>query len=221
MDAAPPPSFGFSLFAAALPAALWCCLLSPFALLWWMPWSIVLSYVKEIIPDAIPIESLLHLYAAYDSIVEAGWTSWWSTILGTLILQKAMGLSHEAVWDAFEPFVVGRKGHGAGTQRTVAKGRKPDMLDKDGQPLGAQTVLVPGTQLRVDRHDGRGFQPFVIPGEPVFTNERKAIEAFFTKDELEAMRSANVRCWDNGAQALLPKERAEQIRDTHGLWRES
>ena len=226
MGDATPPSFSFAIAAAAIPAAAWCCFLPLVSLLWWLPASIVASYGKEMLPDSLPIESALHLYAAYSAIVDAEWERWWAIMFGTLLLQKAMGLSHEAIWDAFEPFIIGRPGHGVGTTKKVflpksTPGRERDVLDKDGNPLGAQTVLAPGTQIRVDAHDGRGFQPFIIPGTPTFSNERKAIEAFFTKQELDALHAAGVRPWDSGAQNILQASRVKSIRDEYGLWKSS
>ena len=163
---------------------------------------------------------MVHLYAAYNAIIAAGWASWWSIVPGALLAQKAMGLTHEAIWDAFEPFVFGRPGHGAGYRREVRQSRKPDLLDKDGKPLGSQTVLCPGTQVRVDKHDGRGFQPFIIPGEPTFPSERKAIEALFTKEELGALKAARAKPWEKEAQHVLTSERVAELREMHGLWKQ-
>ena len=222
-DAASPPSFFFCLVAAAPPAVLWSVFLSPVTLFWWLPATVIATYAMEYLSDSSSIVvSGMHLYAAYRAIEEAEWERWWTTLLGTFLFSKAMGLSHESIWDAFEPLLIGRKGHGAGTRKTVAHGRKPDVLDKDGKPLGRQSLLMPGTQLRVDAHDGRGFQPFVIPGEPTFPSERKAIEAFFTKEELGALKEAGVRPWDEvGARKVIAPARFEEIRSTHGLWKQA
>jgi hypothetical protein len=222
-DEASPPSFLFCLVAALPPIAVWCCFLSPVTLFYpWLPITVAASYLNEVLSDQSFFVSVLHLYAAYQAINEENWERWWTTIVGMFLLSKAMGLAHESIWDAFEPLLVGRKGHGAGTRKTVAHGRKPDMTDKDGKPLGSQSLLVPGTQVRVDTHDGRGFQPFIIPGDPTFPSERKAIEAFFTKDELSALKEAGVRAWDEaGARKVLAPERFEEIRSTHGLWKQA
>jgi hypothetical protein len=93
--------------------------------------------------------------------------------------------------------------------------------DKDGRPLGPQTVLAPGTQIQLDTHDGQGFQPFILPGYPVFTNERKAIEAIFTADELAALKAVGYKPWDAEAERFLPEERVRQIRTQHGLWKKA
>jgi hypothetical protein len=176
--------------------------------------SIVMTLPYMPLPESVPVLNLVHLYAAFSACEEAQWESWWKIALGSLLLAKAMGLAHESLWDAFEPLLVGREGHGAGTPVR----RSADMLDKDGRPLGPQSLLMPGTQLRVDAHDGRGFRPFVVPGEPVFPSERKAIEAFFTSDELGALKAAGIGPWEARAREVLPPERLAEIRETYGLW---
>ena len=212
-ESMPPPSFGSTMVAAAVPTALWCCFLPLSDLLWWLPASIFLSLCKDMVPESIPVESVLHLYAAYSAIADARWVSLWSILPGTLLLQKAMGLSHEAIWDALKPFV--KPDHGTEVQHR----RKPDMLDKDGKTLGPQTLLCPGTQIRLDNHDGRGFQPFIIPGEPTFPSERKAIEAFFTDEELDALKAARIKPWEDEAQQVLTPGRVVKLREEHGLWK--
>lgn len=204
--------FGAALFAAFF-AVLWSFFLPFSALLWWLPASFLASRAKEMVPDGMPVESLLHLYATWDSIVAAGWESWWQILIGCVTLQKAMGMAHEG---ALEALNGGQKNDRNG----AANGRPVDMLDKDGRPLGPQTVLVPGTQVRVDAHDGHGFRPYIMPGEPTFPSERRAIEAFFTKEERDALRASNVKPWESGARSVLTRERFEQIREEQGLWRD-
>ena len=191
-------------------------MLSFYDFLWWLPVSIAIPHMS--LPEAFPALSLVHLYATYSAIYAAGWESWWRTLLGTFLLSKAMGLAHESIWDAFEPLIIGKPGHGAGVD--PVRHNQPSVLDKDGQPLGPQSVLLPGTQLRVDRHDGKGFRPHVIPGRPVSTNERRAIEAFFTQEERDALKAAGVEPWHLDARKVLPKERCEELREEHGLWRD-
>lgn len=197
---------------AAPFVAAWACFLPLYSFFWWLPGSVIIGYLP--LPESIPCVSLMHLYATFSAIDDAEWQSWWSIGVGTFILSKAMGMAHEYICEGFEPiFFGGREGHGAGTC-------EPDILDKDGKPLGAQTVLVPGSQLRMDLHDGGGCLPYIIPGKPVFHNERQAIEGFFTKDELAALKSSGIKPWEASARTALTKERADQIRDQHGLWRE-
>ena len=223
---ASPPSAWFCLAVAVPPAVIWYCFLPIYNLAWWLPISIAVPYLP--LPESVPVLGLLHLYATYDAIVEAEWSSstwfcWLKIISAMFLLAKAMGLTHESIWDALEPALIGREGHGAGRRRAVPQGnsgRKPDMLDKDGRPLGSQSVLVPGTQLQIDVHDGGGFRPFIIPGEPTFPSERRAIEAFFTKEEHQALKEASIRPWDPSASKVLTKERFESVREEHGLWRE-
>jgi hypothetical protein len=217
-----PPSFIFCSLSAAPFVALWACFLPLYTFFWWLPVSIVVTEGRLFcgLPDSIPLVGLLHLYATFWTIVDDSWESWWKIGLGTLLLSKVMGIGHEALWDAFEPFVFGREGHGAGTQQTVSR-RPPDVRDKDGRPLGPQTVLAPGTQIQLDTHDGQGFQPFILPGCPVFTNERKAIEAIFTADELAALKAVGYKPWDAEAERFLPEERVRQIRTQHGLWKKA
>ena len=127
-------------------------------------------------------------------------------------------LQHESIWDAFEPLIFGRTGHGAGTLKETPRAKMPDMLDKDGRPLGPSSVLVPGTRLRVDTHDGRGFRPYVIPGKPSFPSDKKEIKAFFTTAELDALRAAGIEPWDEKARTVLTAERSAEIHATFGLW---
>ena len=127
------PSWTFCLAAAAPPAAIWCCFLPLTTLIAWLPLSIVVPYMP--LPESVPFLSLVHLYASYSACVDALWESWWSLALGTFLLAKAMGLAHESFWDAFEPFIVGREGHGAGVQRPMV--HHGHMLDKDDKPTNA------------------------------------------------------------------------------------
>ena len=213
--AASPPSLLFCLACAAPPAAIWCCFLPFRALCWpWLLISIALPYT----PIHEALLGLVHLYAAYSAIQEAEWQSWWSVLLGSFLLAKAMGLAHESLWDAFEPLLIGSDGHGAGKREPSTERKPASVLDKDGKPLGPQSCLVPGTQLRLDAHDGRGYLPYVIPGKPVFGSERKAIEAFFTSEELDALKAADIRPWDERAPTVIAAERADEIRREHGLW---
>jgi hypothetical protein len=55
----------------------------------------------------------------------------------------------------------------------------------------------------------------------VFTNERKAIEAIFTADELAALKAVGYKPWDAEAERFLPEERVRQIRTQHGLWKKA
>ena len=123
-----------------------------------------------------PLHWLLHLYATYSAIEDAEWQTWWKFGLGTLLLSKAMGMAHESIWAAFWDLVVtdGAETRNDERQKEMHSAQLPffgKALDKDGHPLGAQSMLVPGTQLKVDVHDGRGYRPFVIPGEPIFDTE--------------------------------------------------
>jgi len=119
-DAAPmptddePPSALFSLFAAVLPAVPFCCFLHPSALLWWFPvWVAVFYLPMPAMLQEGPKNFMLCTLAVYYSAHAEGWSTP-RVLLGTAVLAQLMNLTHQALWDAAEPLLIGSPNHGRG-----------------------------------------------------------------------------------------------------------
>ena len=119
-DAAPmptdddPPSALWCLFAALLPAVLFCCFLHPSALLWWFPVWVAVFYLPlpAMLQDG-PKNFMLCTVAVYWSAHAEGWSTP-RVLLGTVVLAQLMNLTHQALWDAAEPLLIGSPNHGRG-----------------------------------------------------------------------------------------------------------
>ena len=119
-DAAPmptdddPPSTLWCLFAALLPAVLFCCFLHPSALLWWFPVWVAVFYLPlpAMLQDG-PKNFMLCTVAVYWSAHAEGWSTP-RVLLGTVVLAQLMNLTHQALWDAAEPLLIGSPNHGRG-----------------------------------------------------------------------------------------------------------
>ena len=124
--------------------------------MWSFPCWVAVFYLP--LPRAVPKTYMLSLAAVFRSLTVEGWTSWLSLIVGTLIFAQAMNLTHSALWDAAEPFLIGNPSHGRGRQVERAA-KKHSITDLDGRPLGPDTLLVPGTKVLLDG------KPHTIPGQ--------------------------------------------------------
>ena len=119
-DAAPmptdddPPSALWCLFAASLPAVPFCCFLHPSALLWWFPAWVAVFYLPlpAMFQDG-PKNFMLCTLAVYCSAHAEGWSTT-RALLGTAVLAPLMNLTHQALWDAAEPLLIGNPNHGRG-----------------------------------------------------------------------------------------------------------
>ena len=119
-DAAPmptdddPPSALWCLFAASLPAVPFCCFLHPSALLWWFPVWVAVFYLPlpAMFQDG-PKNFMLCTLAVYWSAHAEGWSTP-RALLGTALLAPLMNLTHQALWDAAEPLLIGNPNHGRG-----------------------------------------------------------------------------------------------------------
>ena len=119
-DAAPmptdddPPSALWCLFAASLPAVPFCCFLHPSALLWWFPAWVAVFYLPlpAMFQDG-PKNFMLCTLAVYWLAHAEGWSTP-RALLGTAVLAPLMNLTHQALWDAAEPLLIGNPNHGRG-----------------------------------------------------------------------------------------------------------
>ena len=119
-DAAPmptdddPPSALWCLFAASLPAVPFCCFLHPSALLWWFPVWVAVFYLPmpAMLQDG-PKNFMLCTLAVYWSAHADGWSTP-RALLGTVAMAPLMNLTHQALWDAAEPLLIGNPNHGRG-----------------------------------------------------------------------------------------------------------
>jgi len=145
-----PPSALWCLFAAFLPAVPFCCFLHPATLLWWFPpWVATFYLPLPPVIRSVPKNFVLSLIAVCHSMVAEGWTSRARMLIGTFFLGQLMNLVHQALWDAFEPILIGNPNHGRGRQEERPMPKR-EILDKDGRPLGPNSVLLPGTEVLVD-----------------------------------------------------------------------
>ena len=222
---ASPPSTGFCLFAAAVPAAPFCLYLPASLLLFSLPVWVFIFYLP------LPLTSYKTFAACtlatyYGLTVLEGWMSWWKIAAGTFFLAQCMNLSLSALWDAAEPFLIGSPNFGSGKQLVRHPPKRRVILDKDGKPLGPQTVLLPGTELLVDG------KPYIVPGERVTAATsiaagdptRAAAAAAFTQNELDALAMMGVKPWDPVARDALEKlfraeALAERARSDVGVFR--
>ena len=108
------PSTLWCLFAALLPAIPFCCFLQASALLWWFPvWVAVFYLPMPSMLEGGPKNFMLCTVAVYWSAHAEGWSTA-RVLLGTVVLAQLMNLTHQALWDAAEPVLVGSPNHGRG-----------------------------------------------------------------------------------------------------------
>ena len=115
---APPPPW-FTFLAAMVPALPYVIMISASTLVMYFPVYVAVFYLgNAIVPQSMRRVSLcllLCFFATGRALANNGWSGI-ALVLLTVVLGMFMHLAESAMWDTFEPFLVGQPGFGAGTQ---------------------------------------------------------------------------------------------------------
>ena len=130
------PPFWFTIFAAVLPALPYCAFVRPQPLLLWLPLWVVLFYMRRVhilsplyaLPQLQPM-LLMTWVVTWRELTAAGWSMWASRLL-CLPLGFLQNLVQSALWDSFEPLLIGDPTHGVGMVRQIPIPSAPSEFTK-------------------------------------------------------------------------------------------
>ena len=185
IDKPPPPPAWFTLLAAAVPALPFWLFLPLSTLIVWLPVWVAAFYLQRLstgssIIDRIQMPLFGSLYVSYRGLISEGWVGW-KLYVAMWPVGFLMNLVESALWDTFEPFLIGQEGFGQGTAKLKPLSSKAASSASDPP---AQRVTAASS---------------ILAGDPA----RAAAAAAFTQDELDALAEQNIKPWDPEARAAL------------------